>query len=693
MASPPRAYPLLMGLFTRLVSRYRFSILTLLALIGLAAAPFLNPSLATGLFDLGSRDIIFTSALAILVSWSCAITMRLVQLYGPLRLDGAEKASLKPLTWPRLFLALLPAALVISQIVYISATQSAMPVGWALLAVAGGAGFSLVIAYLALLIYALLVPPAFALTFPDILIPSSSIMPWVTYLATRAIPGPFRTCSNRIGSRLLRFPGYADPQGCLFPGHLLAMTLSLTLLLLSAYFGWGILRFDRPDYPSALFSILFLLLFLVWFFTGLSFFFDFWRVPILTCFVIGGLFLWLIPVPPALRPPGYRFDTWPLHASVKPLSPEDIVRGADRVIIVAAEGGGIQAAAWTAEILTRLSSIDGFDSSLKAVSAVSGGSVGAMHYLSRTSPHPLPANLRARVSLLNPVGWSLVFRDLRRLRYPGLHHLFAAAEARVWPETNIPDRGAALERQLARFLAVEDTFAQWRERARAGRMPAVFFNTTIVTTGEPAPFSNIDLPQALAVKTFQNRFRHDAAIASAVRLSAAFPLVSPAASPNSPSLSKLEFVDGGYFDNSGVNSALAFLSGALPELEKSKARVLLIRIKSFPPEPPTSKAEGPGWWQSPEWLQQIAAPLGAMLSTRTSGQDNSTARALELTAYAYAAAINFTWIDARFPPLPGVEPAQVPLNWHLTKTQQNWIDQAWAKAGPGIERQVRAFLE
>lgn len=682
-----------MGLFARLVSRYRFSLLTLLALIGLSAAPFLNPSLSTGLFDLRSGDIIFTSALAILVSWSCAITMRLVQLYGPLRFDGAETPSIKPLTWPRLFLALLPAGLVIWQIVYISATQSDMPIGWALVAVAGGAGFSLLIVYLALLIYALLVPPSFALTFPDILIPSSSIMPWVTHLATRAVPGPFRTCSNRIGRRLAHYPGYADPQGCLYPGHLLAMALTMTLLLLSAYFGWAILRFAQPNYPSALFSVLFLLLFLVWFFNGLSFFFDFWRVPILTCFVIGGLFLWLVPVPPALRPPGYRFETWPLPASVKPLSPEDVVRGSDRVIIVAAEGGGIQAAAWTAEILTRLSAIDGFDSSLKAVSAVSGGSVGAMHYLTRANPNPLPANLRARASLLNPVGWSLVFRDLRRLRYPGLHHVFSALESRIWPETNLPDRGVALERQLARFLTTQDTFDQWRERARAGRMPAVFFNSTIVSTGEPSPFSNIDLPQALAVKTFQSRFGHDAAVASAVRLSAAFPLVSPAASPSSPALSRLEFVDGGYFDNSGVNSALAFLSGALPELDKAKAKVLLIRIKSFPPELPSNAAATPGWWQSPEWLQQIAAPLGAMLSTRTSGQDNSTARALELTAYAYASAINFTWIDARFPPLPGVEPAKIPLNWHLTKTQQNWIDEAWKKAGPGIERQVRAFLE
>ena len=536
--------------------------------------------------------------------------------------------------------------------------------------------------------YAVLAPSASAPDFPDILIPSHAILPWVLKVASFPVPAWIRNLSASIGSRLPCRSGYADAEGRLFPGHLLAATFTLALLLPSAFFGWVVLWFSPPAYPPALCSILFLLAFLVWAFNGLCFYFDYWRIPLLTCSVLIALSAGFAPI----RFHGYEFRAWPMPRPPVRLEPEDLVRGEPRVIIVAAEGGGIQAAAWTAEILMRLSAIPGFDCALKAISAVSGGSVGAMHYVTRANPGPGPANLRARASLLNPIGWSLAFRDSRRLRYPGLHHLLAAFEARLWPEANLPDRGAALERQLSRFLTREDTFEDWRERARKGLMPAVFFNTTVVSSGRPAPFSNIDLPPSLPVQTFQRQFEHDASVASAVRLSAAFPLVSPAASPSSPAWSHLELVDGGYFDNTGVHTALAFLAAALPELERSKASVLLIRIKSFPPEPNGPPPAPSRFWRSPEWLQQIAAPLGALLSTRTSGQDNSTARALDLTAIAYASAINFSWIDARFPALSSVSPAQVPLNWHLTRKQQRWIDDAWTEAGPGIERQVRAFL-
>jgi hypothetical protein len=681
-----------MAVLARLVSRYRFSLLTLLALVTLAAAPFLNPSLSTGLFDLQPADIFYSTALAVVTAWSSAITMRLVQLYGPIRFDGNAEASIKPLSLWRLLLGLIPAALIIAQIVYISTSQSHLPLMTALGYAVAGIGWALILVYAALFVYAFLAPSESHEHFPDVVLPPQFILPPVKNLARRAVPAVFRSCSTRFGRHLKDHPGYADGDGCLFTGHLLAITFTFVLLLLSARFGWVLLWSTAPKYPSALFSSLFLLLFLLWLFSGISFFLDYWRVPILTCFILGGLGLWLVPVPPQWRPAGYEFETWRVASNQKPLSPEDIVRGAPRVIVVAAEGGGIQAAAWTAEILTHLSAIEGFDASVKAISSVSGGSVGAMHYLTRGNSRK-PANLRARTSLLNAVGWSLVFRDSRRLRYPGLHHLLTAIESRLWPVNNLPDRGIALERQLAGFLTAEDTFDIWRERARQGRMPAVFFNTTMVSSGRPYPFSNVDLPPLRAVETFQSHFHHDAAIASAVRLSAAFPLVSPAASPSSPELSALAFVDGGYFDNSGVHSALAFLSAALPELDRSKTRVLLIRIKSFPPDPVSAGAAHPGLWQSPEWLQQFAAPLSTMLSTRTSGQDNSTARALELTALAYSSAIEFSWIDARFPALAGVDPAMVPLNWHLTKVQQEWIDRAWAKAGPEIERQVSAFLE
>jgi hypothetical protein len=59
------------------------------------------------------------------------------------------------------------------------------------------------------------------------------------------------------------------------------------------------------------------------------------------------------------------------------------------VILISAAGGGIQSAAWTAEVLSGLqagnvdavSSKNLFDDKVAAITAVSGGSVGTVFYL------------------------------------------------------------------------------------------------------------------------------------------------------------------------------------------------------------------------------------------------------------------------------------------------------------------------
>ena len=53
------------------------------------------------------------------------------------------------------------------------------------------------------------------------------------------------------------------------------------------------------------------------------------------------------------------------------------------LVVVTAAGGGIQAAAWTAQVLAGLDRIYGpdFTRSVGLVSGVSGGSVGTMYYM------------------------------------------------------------------------------------------------------------------------------------------------------------------------------------------------------------------------------------------------------------------------------------------------------------------------
>ena len=66
---------------------------------------------------------------------------------------------------------------------------------------------------------------------------------------------------------------------------------------------------------------------------------------------------------------------------------ERAIENDDRIILVAAGGGGIQASAWTARVLTGLEEICAekrpgrFSQSVKLLSGVSGGSVGIMYFV------------------------------------------------------------------------------------------------------------------------------------------------------------------------------------------------------------------------------------------------------------------------------------------------------------------------
>src|SRR6202007_882616 len=111
------------------------------------------------------------------------------------------------------------------------------------------------------------------------------------------------------------------------------------------------------------------------------------------------------------------------------LSPSDVIKawkekrgkGSQDVIVVATAGGGITAAAWTAEVMTRLQDVCGAVSdSLVLVSSVSGGSVGTLFvvgpYLGTgeypSNQHDLDiVRFNARRSSLSAVGWGLAYPD------------------------------------------------------------------------------------------------------------------------------------------------------------------------------------------------------------------------------------------------------------------------------------------
>ena len=160
-------------------------------------------------------------------------------------------------------------------------------------------------------------------------------------------------------------------------------------------------------------------------------------------------------------------------------------------MVVAAAGGGIQAAAWTAKVLTELHARYGqdFTRSVRLVSGVSGGSVGLMYYLDRyeqlreaRTPEETAAvlhaiNQQARASSLEASAWGVAFYDLAPTFLP---------VRRLWPGL-LRDRGTVLEDLWSTRLAHRDpatfTLRGLQQDIRRRGYPIPVFNSTNGSTG------------------------------------------------------------------------------------------------------------------------------------------------------------------------------------------------------------------
>jgi hypothetical protein len=302
------------------------------------------------------------------------------------------------------------------------------------------------------------------------------------------------------------------------------------------------------------------------------------------------------------------------------------------LVVVTASGGGIQAAAWTAKVLTELDhEFPGLSQSIGLISGVSGGSVGVMYYLGLRGIRNNEVNgfapmlddtqrerivAAAESSSLEAVGWGLAFPDLLRSLAP-----FAAPK--------FADRGWALESvwwnrmtdniELSPSVRVQNRLAMSSVSVRDlapfvadGRAPAVVFNSTCVETGQrvlitpiranfdrfqPADHDDSESVESAQAETngseqldkfvltpidflhFYDQAIHntsqraDPRISTAVRLSASFEYVAPVTRPARENDSdadafNLHFCDGGYADNPGLVTAVRFIEELIESCQR-----------------------------------------------------------------------------------------------------------------------------
>jgi hypothetical protein len=371
---------------------------------------------------------------------------------------------------------------------------------------------------------------------------------------------------------------------------------------------------------------------------------------------------------------------------------------------VAIAGGGIQSAAWSTRVLTGLEQVTieakdvpefrgalpDFAGSVQCLSGVSGGSTGAMFFVAGYGENGLPAPrpnppaapeinrgilkgivAAAEASSLGQAVWGLTYPDARRAWLPFfLRHSFRDRAEKMeikWAFNAGQNMGSLGEALKTRSLA------EWQTDVIEGKRPAIIFNGTMVESGERISFSTAPVRdpylgqrEFVSAGTRENAPTDtqlypgaDLRITTAARLSAGFPVVSPAARPClardrdaingslNPAGNSAEIVpggdglqhvvDGGYYENTGLGALVEWLDNGLTELARTKTRywprsVLIIQLDGFPTPSAESPTEPPAPQNATDrgTIFQIASPLDALYNVRGAGHTASAQTAFNM---------------------------------------------------------------
>jgi hypothetical protein len=506
---------------------------------------------------------------------------------------------------------------------------------------------------------------------PDLAIPQNDL--------TRRLHGR-RTRRSFIGRLVDRFvgalrpilgPGYVDERGRPLQAHLFAAALLFVFLVVYAvgYFAWMPGTARGAGVP-ALVYLLTICILANWLLAGVAFYLDRYHLPILMPLAAWTLFIW------GVSRSDHYFELRDRPAGAQALAlPADVAaaRTEPLLTVIASDGGGAQAAGWAARVMTGIQERwPGFQGSTRLISAVSGGSVGTMYFVASLRPDRMSTaasrrDIRALTvrGSLSEAAWGLAYPDLWRVLM-WIPPWFHFEKDRAW----------AMEQAWTRDW-VRPTLSSMRTGVREGWRPAIALNATGVETGERFAFATFRVPQDPQAPwntgTLQSLYAdRDIALATAARVSATFPYVTPIsrASPTSTPERALHFGDGGYADNTGMALAMRWLDAAMtaqPPAYRGKA-VAFIQIRSAPDK---SEAEP----KDRGWLYELIGPLQTLLTVRVASQRERAEDELRFLQRLWCGKqVEIRRFTFAF------EGEKPPLSWQLTPTEVGALDRQWASA-------------
>lgn len=354
------------------------------------------------------------------------------------------------------------------------------------------------------------------------------------------------------------------------------------------------------------------------------------------------------------------------------------------VLFVASEGGGIRAAYWTVAVLDALARRHAaLDQRLFALSGVSGGSLGVAAWVaSRREVYCPPpgvaiagaasAPARAAGAVYDtptpPTATQVLGADFIAPPVAGL--LYYDFAQRFWPfAVSRWDRSRAVEAGWQRAFAYLPgrPFERPLDEMYAGcpRLPQLMLNSTVVETGQRAVIGSVHAASAPVFANTQPVTDSTArlqSLAGQVHHSARFPVVSPAGTierigANGVRQVAFRLVDGGYFDNSGLQSVMDLVAALKAAKFSFKPQVLVVRNDPVPMGVQPVRDTAPSGW-----FPEAGSVIGALYNARGSHAVTAQAEALLLW-----------WpdqlVDLGVP--RGTPAADAPLGWALSDGVRN----------------------
>ncbi|GAB4014914.1 hypothetical protein [Spirosoma koreense] len=252
------------------------------------------------------------------------------------------------------------------------------------------------------------------------------------------------------------------------------------------------------------------------------------------------------------------------------------------LVLVAAEGGGIRALNWTAETLIRLDSIiPGFSRHVYALSGVSGGGVGTVFYtaflrdvaeLERTRRFEQFRQV-IRDDYLSAVSSALLFPE-------GLQRLIPVPIPSLERAKWLEDSWSGSYRDNLGLSTLDSALTQLYQTPNGYNynLPSLLLNGTLAESGQKVITSNLQLdPRYFKnVVSTLDVLGSDVPLKTAASLCSRFPVVTNGGLIQKDTLlgdgSHQRYgghvVDGGYFDNSGVETCIQLLNNLVPSIRR-----------------------------------------------------------------------------------------------------------------------------